>query len=188
MIEIREEVPTPETISNYCTIPMAFRVESRFIPRLLADSKWELDEKHVSQPYIKDYDKDKSPHEWAHRFNLSKWAVLSAYEGDERCGGAIIAFDTPGIGMLEGRSDLAVIWDIRVHPDFRHKGIGTRLFTEAIKLATARGCKEIKIETQNINVPACKFYAQMGCELRVVRPGAYPTLPDEIQFLWFKEL
>ena len=167
---------------------MAFRVESKFIPRLQADGKWELGEEPLAKPYIKDYDRDESPHEWAHRFNLSKWVVLSAYEGDVRVGGAIIAFNTSGIDMLEGRSDLAVVWDIRIHPDFRHKGIGSQLFAEAIKWATARGCHEIKVETQNINVPACKFYARMGCELRVVSPGAYPTLSDEIQFLWYREL
>jgi len=188
VIAISEQLATAECIAEYCAIPMAFRVESQFIPRLKADGKWELDEEPVAHPYIKNYDNDENPREWAHRFDLSKWIVLSAYEGDERVGGAIIAFDTPGIDMLEGRSDLAVIWDIRIHPDFRHKGIGSQLFAEAIKWATARGCKEIKIETQNINVPACKFYARMGCELRVVRPGAYPTLPEEIQFLWYREL
>jgi GNAT superfamily N-acetyltransferase len=187
MIEIREEVATSEIISKYCAIPMAFRVESQFIPRLQADGKWEFDEEPVAKPYLKDYDKDNSPHEWANRFDLSKWFVLSAYESDVRVGGAIIVFDTR-IQVLEGRSDLAVLWDIRVHPDFQHKGIGSQLFAEAIKWATARGCSEIEIETQNINVPACKFYARMACKLRAVRPGAYPTHPEETQFLWYREL
>jgi ribosomal protein S18 acetylase RimI-like enzyme len=137
---------------------------------------------------VKDYDKDEEPREWAHRFDLSKWIILSAFAGEQRIGGVIIAFNTPGIDMLEGRSDLAVIWDIRIHPDLRHEGIGSKLFAEAVKWAIVRKCRVLKIETQNINVPACKFYARMGCELRVVRPGAYPTLPEEIQFLWFREL
>jgi GNAT superfamily N-acetyltransferase len=187
MIEIREEGPTSEIISKYCAIPMAFRVESRFIPRFREDGKWELEEEAVAQPYIKDYGKDNSPLEWAHRFDLTKWVVLSAYESDVRVGGAIIAFDTR-IQVLEGRSDLAVLWDIRVHPNLRHKGIGSQLFAEAVEWATSRGCREIKIETQNINVPACKFYTRMGCELQAVHPSAYPTLPDEIQFLWYREL
>jgi GNAT superfamily N-acetyltransferase len=187
MIEIREEAPTWETISKYCAIPMAFRVESRFVPRFRSDGKWELNEESVDEPYIKDYDKDNSPHEWANRFDLSNWVVLSAYESDVRVGGAIIAFDTR-IQVLEGRSGLAVLWDIRVHPDAQHKGIGSQLFAESIKWATARGYSEIEIETQNINVPACKFYMRMSCELRDAHPDAYPTHPEETQFLWYREL
>jgi hypothetical protein len=37
-------------------------------------------------------------------------------------------------------------------------------------------------------VPACRFYARMGCELRAVTPGAYPNLPGEVQFLWYLRL
>jgi hypothetical protein len=40
-------------------------------------------------------------------------------EGPLKCqqvGGAAVAFDTPGLTMLEGRRDLAVLWDIRVSP------------------------------------------------------------------------
>ena len=49
-------------------------------------------------------------------------------------------------------------------------------------------CRELKVETQNINVRACRFYARLGCELRVVRAGAYPQFPEEVQLLWYKTL
>jgi len=42
----------------------------------------------------------------------------------------------------------------------------------------------LKVESQNINVPACRFYDAQGCELRAVQHGAYPDLPDEVQLLW----
>ena len=54
--------------------------------------------------------------------------------------------------------------------------------------AAARGCRELKVETQNINVPAGRFYARMGCTLRRVDRLAYKILPDEIQLLWYKNL
>jgi hypothetical protein len=54
--------------------------------------------------------------------------------------------------------------------------------------ARSRGCVELKVETQNINVPACLFYAGQGCQLRTVNRGAYPDLPHEIQLLWHKDL
>ncbi len=52
----------------------------------------------------------------------------------------------------------------------------------------SRGCHTLKVETQNINVPACRFYQRMGCTLGTVNRFAYPDLPDEIQLIWFKNL
>jgi hypothetical protein len=44
------------------------------------------------------------------------------------------------------------------------------------------------VETQNINVPACRFYAAQGCELRGIHPNTYPELPHEVQLLWYLDL
>jgi len=90
--------------------------------------------------------------------------------------------------MLEGSTNLAVLWDIRVHPEYRRKGIGSLLFPRIVSWAIARQCTVLKIETQNINVPACKYYARMGCQLRAIHPDAYPDLPEEVQFLWYRRL
>ena len=62
------------------------------------------------------------------------------------------------------------------------------LFRAAEDWARARHCVELKVETQNINVPACRFYAQQRCTLKSVRFDAYPDLPNEIQLLWHKAL
>jgi GNAT superfamily N-acetyltransferase len=103
-------------------------------------------------------------------------------------GGAVIAFDTPGVGMLVGRPDLAVLWDIRVAPPVRGLRVGTALFRAAEGWARARGCRQLEVETQNVNVPACRFYARQGCVLATVEPAAYPGLPGEMQLLWYKDL
>jgi len=44
------------------------------------------------------------------------------------------------------------------------------------------------VETQNINVPACRFYVRMGCALLAINCMAYPELPGEAQLLWCKDL
>ncbi|MGZ8471829.1 MAG: hypothetical protein ACXWZ7_20745 [Gemmatirosa sp.] len=44
------------------------------------------------------------------------------------------------------------------------------------------------METQNVNVAACRFYAHQGCILGAVHRFAYPTLPDEAQLLWYRRL
>jgi GNAT superfamily N-acetyltransferase len=90
--------------------------------------------------------------------------------------------------MLEGRRDLSLLWDIQVAPDARGRGVGSALFERVEAWALAQGCRELKVETQNINVPACGFYARHGCEPRAARHAAYPELPEEIQLLWYKDL
>jgi hypothetical protein len=49
-------------------------------------------------------------------------------------------------------------------------------------------CRQLKIETQNTNVQACRFYERLGCQLRAVDRAEYPELPQEIQLLWYKDL
>jgi GNAT superfamily N-acetyltransferase len=100
----------------------------------------------------------------------------------------VLAFDTEGLEMLEGRQDLAVLWDIRVHPDHRRHGVGQALFSAAETWARARGCRQLKVETQNINLPACQFYYKQGCVLGTIHRFAYPNLSEEVQLIWYKDL
>jgi hypothetical protein len=37
-------------------------------------------------------------------------------------------------------------------------------------------------------VPACRFYASRGCTFAAVHRFAYPEFPEEVQFLWYKDL
>jgi ribosomal protein S18 acetylase RimI-like enzyme len=90
--------------------------------------------------------------------------------------------------MLAGRDDVAVLWDIRVSPRERGSGIGSALFRAAGDWASARGCRRFKIETQNVNVPACRFYQKMGCTLGAIDRFTYAGQPDEVQLLWWKTL
>ena len=105
-----------------------------------------------------------------------------------RVGGAVVAWRTPDVHMLEGRDELAVLWDVRVRPERRREGVGSALFQTAVDWAKAKKCRWLKVETQNINVPACRLYARQGCELRAIHRDAYPELPDEVQLLWYKDL
>ncbi|MCP5528958.1 MAG: GNAT family N-acetyltransferase [Opitutaceae bacterium] len=149
-----------------------------------------LKERQLTRPYIKDYDAlpNEGPANWAKQFDLSRWFFISAWNDARRIGGAVVACQTKGVNMLEDRDDLAVLWDIRVAPEFRGKAVGAALFCEVEANAKRRGCRELKVETQNINVPACRFYARQGCQLDQIISGAYPNLPDEVQMIWRKPL
>lgn len=188
-IEIRKEAA--EALAEYATIPIRFGIQS------LLRVEWieggvggiRLSEQPVDPPYAKDYDAlGDAPLTWGQRWDLSTWGILLARDGGEAVGGAVVAWRTPGLHMLEGRDDLAVLWDLRVRPDRRRQGVGQKLFIHAVAWARERQCRAMKIETQNNNVSACRFYAACGCRLGGVHPGAYARLPDEVMLLWYLDL
>jgi GNAT superfamily N-acetyltransferase len=181
-------VPSPLLV-EYAAIPIAFEVTSVLSARDVADQRFVLTESYFESPYVKNYDAlGDGPLQWARRFDTSQWALLLARAEGRSLGGATVAFGSSQLDMLEGRSDLAVLWDIRVAPDARRQGVGRALFEAAERWALTRGCRELKVETQNVNVPACRFYAALECQLRVVRAEAYPPCPGESQYLWYKTL
>ncbi|MDR3632498.1 MAG: GNAT family N-acetyltransferase [Isosphaeraceae bacterium] len=173
-------------------LPIAFRVDwvLDVIPIDEGLGGLSLKERPVDSPYIKDFDEieGNAPMCWAAQWDLSNWSVLSFLVGGYRVGGAVLAFDTEGVDMLERRKDLAILWDIRVHPDHRRHGVGRSLFRAAEAWAGARGCQQIKVETQNINVAACHFYAKQGCSLGMINRYAYRDFPEETQIIWYKQL
>jgi GNAT superfamily N-acetyltransferase len=178
-----------QLLVEYAAIPIAFEAASVLAAEQDADRSFVLTERRLDSPYVKDYDAiGDRPLDWAARFDTSQWALFVVRAEGRNLGGATVAFGTRGLDMLEDRSDLAVLWDIRVALASRGQGVGRALFETAETWALARGCRELKVETQNINVPACRFYAALGCQLRVVRDDAYPQCPGEAQFLWYKTL
>lgn len=186
-IAIRQE--TANDLHGYAQIPMVITVRSRYRAKLVDGGLggWTVNAEPVYPPYEKDYDQAGHPTEWL-KLGISNWAVFAAYDGQYRVGGAIVVWDTPGIHMLEARTDLAALWDIRVRREYRRLGIGSQLFDKCAEWARRKGCSRLKIETQDINAPACRFYAAKGCELRGIHHGIYVELPDEVQFLWYLNL
>jgi GNAT superfamily N-acetyltransferase len=188
-VDVRED--PAKDLREYARISIAFEVRRAFdVEETGVPPRFRLTERALAVPYEKDYDDvpGANPVHLAERFDLKNWAVLTAWSDDRRVGGAIVAFDTPAVEMLEGRRDLAVLWDLRVAPEARGRGVGTALFRATEAWAAARGCRQLKVETQDVNVPACRFYARQGCVLGAVRRDAYPTLPHEVQLLWYLDL
>ncbi|HEX5435887.1 MAG TPA: GNAT family N-acetyltransferase [Gemmatimonadaceae bacterium] len=189
-LEITEE--SAASLASYAQVPIAFEVRTVLD---VVDSDHglgglTLTPRMLDVPYVKDYDADPAHHplRWAERFDLSTWGFLAARVDGERVGGAAIAFGGTGMDMFEGRRDLAVLWDLRVTPAMRGKGIGAALFKAAEEWARLHGTRWLKVETQNINAGACRFYARQGCTLGGIHRFAYPELPHEAQLLWYKEL
>jgi GNAT superfamily N-acetyltransferase len=188
-VEVNEEPIT--FLEEYGRIPIAFEVNSVFdLEESGSRPDFVLTERQLKVSYTKDYDaiEGERPSQWSRRFSTANWGVFAARLQGQLVGGAVVAFNTPGMGMLADRKDLAVLWDIRVAPEARGKGIGSALFNAAENWARSKGCRTIKVETQNINVAACRFYRRQGAILTEVNRNAYTQLPDEIQLVWYKDL
>ena len=135
--------------------------------------------------FVRDYDAspEEGPMIWPLRFDIGRWGFLAAFADDGRLGGIALAFDTPAVDLLQGRRDLAFVWDLRVASERRGRGVGRALWLAALEWARARGCTELRVETQDTNVRACRFYKAMGCTLVSVERDAYEGL-DEARLIW----
>ena len=173
-------------LKKYSTIPIRFEVRSIYEVHGDDPATALLIEKPVPEPWIKDYDaiKGEEPVRWAQLWDISNWGMLVAQLKKRWIGGCVLAYNTDGVYKLEGRDDITVLWDLRVHPDFRRQGIGKKLLASACEWAKKRNCTELKIETQSINVPACKFYQKQGCRLDNINRNAYKNFPNEIELMW----
>jgi GNAT superfamily N-acetyltransferase len=189
MIEILEI--KPEQLSEYTRIPSRFEVRSVLDIKLIDGGLGGMTLREVQvEPYVKDYDAyGETPEDWPKRFDVSNWGFFLAKAGETTAGAAAVAFDTTGVFMLEARRDLSVLWDIRVRPEYR--GVGIPLFRYAVEWSRKRGCKQMKVETQNVNVPACRFYQRMGCQLGEIRRFGYavvPSVAQEVMLNWYYNL
>jgi GNAT superfamily N-acetyltransferase len=185
----------PEAFEHYPQIPISFRVESRLRVKAIDGGfgGFRLTEELVEEPYIKNYDEFEqgNPLDSAKRFDPSRVHPFVAFDEEKPVGAAVVVVDSLGACALTCRDDVAVLWDIRVHPDYRGQGIGSMLFDHAVAWAREQGYGILAAETQSINVPACRFYAAKGCYLGLISPCAYgnnPRLAHETMLLWCLDL
>jgi GNAT superfamily N-acetyltransferase len=182
----------PERLGEYAGIPIKLEVKQRLEVELVEGGLggMRLHQVEVVKPYVKDYDSyGDVPTDWPKKFDISNWGFFLAMVGERLAGGAAVAFNTNEVIMLEDRKDLAVLWDLRVEPAFR--GVGIPLFKNAAEWSRKQGCRQMKVETQNVNVAACRFYQRMGCSLGEIRRFGYaavPTVAEEVMLIWYLDL
>ncbi|HOC06168.1 MAG: GNAT family N-acetyltransferase [Bacillota bacterium] len=144
------------------------------------------------EPYVKDFCADgDSIMGLEKQWDVSNWAFFMAFDGELPVGGVTVASRTKGINMLSGRDDLAVLWDIRVEDAYKHQGIGQALFDMAVAWSREQGLAQMKIECQNNNIPAIRFYHKQGAVLSAIDEYAYysePEYRDEVQLIWYLNL
>lgn len=82
----------------------------------------------------------------------------------------------------------AYVEDIQVRPGCRRQGVGRLLIGQAISWARGGGFPGLMLETQDINLAACRLYASCGLVLggfdAYLYKGLDPTT-DEIALYWY---
>jgi GNAT superfamily N-acetyltransferase len=183
---------SPSRLADYAQISIGFTVRELFDEEAIAAlmRRASANPTPIAAAYWKDYDSypGGSPTDWPARFDMSHWTLLAAYLDDRRLGGAALITGDPGIDLLRDCPACALLWDLRVSPAARTRGVGSALLRAVEDHARQRSAHVLCAETQQVNVPACRFYQRHGFWLDRAIPDAYPQLPDETQLLWRKAL
>ena len=193
-MEIETLPVNSETLTEYSLIQMVYEVKDMLSIELIDDGIGGMifHEEVIATPFIRDFDSldGETPIRWLKNFNTTNWVLFLARENGVPIGGATVVTRTPEVNMLRGRNDIAVLWDIRIKPEKKRMGIGTRLFQAAINWSRKQNLEYLKIESQNINVPACRFYIKQGCKLGEINRFAYtvPELMSETMLVWYLDL
>jgi len=173
----------------YDTISMNVDVRSEYrIKRIDNGLGGLLFEEILVEPYVKDLSVYEHAVDYEKEFDITNWRFYIAFDDEKPVGALTIAGKTEGLNMLSGRNDACVLWDIRVEDEYKHKGIGQKLFDKGILGAKEDGYRQMIIECQNNNVPACNFYKKQGALLSKIDMYAYypeSDIKDEIQMIWY---
>lgn len=176
-----------DLLPQYASIPMKIIVKSVLNVTQMSDS-YIFNEETVI-PYTKDYDAFSRPTDWPTQFDIRHWGIFLAYINNNTApiAGAAVTHNTNGCNELEGDSQTATLWDIRVHPAYQRQGLARSLFNRAVNFARDLNCTRLLIETQHVNVAANLFYQSVGCTLLAINPHAYKEEKDiahEIRLDW----
>jgi GNAT superfamily N-acetyltransferase len=152
-----------------------FVVSGRIKPTF-TNSVWDYTVEKFSEPYFKKYEDDEFDISYINQVGKA----VFFYYVNNNC-----------IGRIKMRSNwngFAVIEDIAVAKEYRKNGIGTELLNKAIEWAKENNLCGLMLETQDINVSACQFYAKNQFVIGAVDTMLYsnfPTSSNEMAIFWY---
>ncbi|WP_311077914.1 GNAT family N-acetyltransferase [Paenibacillus polymyxa] len=117
------------------------------------------------EPYFKQYEKDDVDISYIDEQGKS----IFLYYDENDCVGQI--------KPCTNWNGYALIEDIAVAKDWRHKGIGTALLSKATEWAKQNNLVGLRLETQDVNVLACRFYAKNNFVIGGVDTMLYSNFP-----------
>ncbi|AFC30519.1 YyaR [Paenibacillus mucilaginosus 3016] len=165
---------THSTLKDFNKHNEGFMVTGRIIPKY-EDSIWTYTEEIFEEPYYKQYENDDI--DISYIYEREK-AVFLYYD------------DNISIGQIKLRSNwngFALVEDIAVAKDQRKKGIGTALLKKAEEWARQNNLIGLMLETQDVNISACLFYARNDFKIGGVDSMLYSNFPtaNEKAIFWY---
>ena len=161
-------------ISDINKANQPFEIIGKIKP-VFADGVWTYSEEIYEHPYTKKYPEDEFDR--ADYIDDPDKAIFFAYLNEE-CAGQIV--------LKKDWNKYAFIEDICVVKSARGQGIGTALIQKAIEWAKDSGLHGLALETQDNNLPACRFYAKCGFVIGAVNTMLYKNFDnDESAVFWY---
>ncbi|EPY13450.1 MULTISPECIES: GNAT family N-acetyltransferase [Paenibacillus] len=151
-----------------------FTVIGRIVPTYKNDT-WSYTEERFDEPYFKQYEEE----EFDNCYIEDEDKAVFFYYGEDSCVGQMkICSNWNGFALIE---------HIQVAAAWRHKGIGTALLKTAVEWAMQNNCAGLMLETQDVNIQACRLYAKYGFVIGAVDNMMYANFATakERAIIWY---
>jgi ribosomal protein S18 acetylase RimI-like enzyme len=152
-----------------------FTVDSKLVLR------FEDGEIHYSivplSPYAKRYPIEKA--DYSTYINNPEQTIFLAFVDGQFAG---------QITLQKDWNQYATIEDITVDVQYRRMGVGRELVARAVRWAKDNKLIGVRLETQDTNVAACRFYERLGFKLCGFDPYLYKGIEgveDEVALYWY---
>lgn len=137
----------------------------------------------IIEQYEIDMTIEEKASEWKKILNPKTTDISVITHRNKFIGGCITVTNSPQCNMLKGDMSNAVLWDIRVHPNFQNCGLGEMLVNISKDYSKKMNCTRLLIETQDNNPKAINFYLKHGASLLETNKDAYPKELNETQYI-----
>ena len=163
-----------QNLSDINKANQPFEIIGKIIP-IFVDGIWSYTEEIYEHHTMKSYPVENQ--DYAAYINNPNKAIFLAYYGAECVGQIILKRDWNRYAFIE---------DICVAKLTRGQGIGTDLIQKAIEWAKKSNLKGLALETQDNNIPACRFYAKCGFVIGAVNTMLYRNFDNgEFAVFWY---
>ncbi|MFW9914028.1 MAG: GNAT family N-acetyltransferase [Candidatus Thorarchaeota archaeon] len=166
-----------ENLNDFYRIDNSFKVSS-VIELSMVQGEIQYEVKEVAESWEKKYDeiRDFDP---ASVIDSETAVIFLAYIEDEIAGKIV---------LKKHWNNFAHIEDIAVDRSFRRQGIGKQLLHRAIRWAREKNFPGISLETQDVNVGACRLYESCGFHIGGFDKSLYKAIDkskDEVAIYWY---